>query len=99
MPSCACPTDDTLGSTLGNFGQALANNLNPMTMFRGQVVLAKMQQRQWELQHQQALTPPTQTPRLSTPAPTPSASPKPISRPPSPRFATGSTIRRAGRRA
>ena len=48
-------TDDTLGSTLGNLGQALANNLNPMNQLRGQELLQQMQQQRFDLQRQQQI--------------------------------------------
>jgi hypothetical protein len=55
MPVLRLPTDDTLGSTLGNLGQALANNLNPMNQLRGQELLQEMQQQRFELQRQQQI--------------------------------------------
>jgi hypothetical protein len=55
LPILRLPTDDTLGSTLGQLGSALATNLNPLNQFRGQSMLQEMQQRQWELQRQQAI--------------------------------------------
>ena len=55
IPVLRMPTDTTLGDTLGNLGASLSNALNPMNMIRGQDLLAQMQQRQWEIQHQQTL--------------------------------------------
>ena len=55
MPILRMPQDDTLGSTLGNLGQALANNLNPMNQLRGQELLQQMQQQRFDLQRQQQI--------------------------------------------
>jgi hypothetical protein len=55
VPILRMPQDDTLGSTLGNLGQALANNLNPMNQLRGQELLQQMQQQRFDLQRQQQI--------------------------------------------
>ena len=55
MPVLRMPADDTLGSTLGNLGASLSQALNPMNMIRAQDIQAQVQQRQWEIQHQQQL--------------------------------------------
>ena len=55
LPILRMPQDDTLGSTLGNLGQALANNLNPMNQLRGQELLQQMQQQRFDLQRQQQI--------------------------------------------
>jgi hypothetical protein len=49
------PTDTTLGDTLGNLGASLSQALNPMNMIRAQDIQAQVQQRQWEIHHQQQL--------------------------------------------
>ena len=55
LPILRMPQDDMLGSTLGNLGQALANNLNPMNQLRGQELLQQMQQQRFDLQRQQQI--------------------------------------------
>jgi hypothetical protein len=49
------PADTSLGDTLGNLGAQLTQAFNPLNQIRAQDMLAQVQQRQWEIAHQQTL--------------------------------------------
>lgn len=55
MPFLRQEGDVGLGDTLGNLGAQLTQAFNPMNQIRAYDALAQMRQRQWEVQHAQAL--------------------------------------------
>jgi len=55
MPVIRQGPDTTLADTLGNLGSSITNVLNPLNQVRAQNFVSEIQQRQWEIQRQQAL--------------------------------------------
>jgi hypothetical protein len=55
MPVLRQAPDNTLAETLGNLGSSLSNAFNPLNQIRANNMMSEMQQRQWEIQHQQTL--------------------------------------------
>jgi hypothetical protein len=55
MPVLRSEPDNTLAETLGNLGNSLTQSFNPLNMVRSQNLQSEIQQRNWEIQHQQTL--------------------------------------------
>ena len=55
MPFLRQEPDNTLAETLGNLGSGLSNALNPLNQIRANDMMAQMQERRWQMQHQQTL--------------------------------------------
>ena len=55
MPVLRQAPDNTLAETLGNLGNSLSTAFNPLNQIRANNMVSEMQQRQWEMTHQQTL--------------------------------------------